>query len=147
MQWSAETYYRLLGQYEALHHKLIIICICYEYSLFRGCLKSEPAQRAAVPARRRLEPARTARRRVIRRTRMTLIARQTAFSEVGRLDLGLGRLEDGVLCECCPDRECRGEGFEFRVFGRNHHALAFGELAGELTVPGRQVVDQARRFP
>src|ERR1700761_9560391 len=59
VRWNAETHYRLLGQYEALNHKLMIICICYEVSVQR--VSETPAGPACCCAGAAAGPARTAR--------------------------------------------------------------------------------------
>ena len=58
-----------------------------------------------------------------------------------RLDLGFGRLEDRVPVRACPGGERRAEIFVVGVFGGDHQALPFGQLGGEGSVLGGQVLD------
>ena len=65
-----------------------------------------------------------------------------AFQDLWRrLDLGFGRLEDGVPVRACPGGEGRAEVFVVGVFGGDHQALPFSQLAGEGAVLGGQVGD------
>jgi len=59
----------------------------------------------------------------------------------GRLDLGLGRLENRVRVESLPGRERGPVVFVVGVFGGDLQALALGQLVGELAVPGGQVAE------
>jgi hypothetical protein len=49
----------------------------------------------------------------------------------GRLDLGLGRLQDRVFARAGPGREGGAEVLVVGVFGGNHQALPFGQFVGE----------------
>ena len=64
----------------------------------------------------------------------------------GWLDLGLGRLEDGVPGGCGPGRERLAEVAVTGVFGGGHQALPVGQLFGEYVVLGGQVGDPLDRF-
>ena len=57
---------------------------------------------------------------------------------LGRVDLRPWRLEDGILSGLRPCGECRAAVFEVGVFGKDHQALPFSQLADELAVPIRQ---------
>src|SRR5439155_14095965 len=61
-------------------------------------------------------------------------------------DLGLGRLQDGVLSRSWPGRERLAEVSVAGILGRDRLALPFGERVGERLVGGGQVVDPLARL-
>src|SRR5689334_15321023 len=63
----------------------------------------------------------------------------------GWLDLGRGRLEDGVPGGCGPGRERLAEVAVTGVFGGEHDALPVGQLFGEYVVLGGQLGDPLGR--
>jgi len=61
-------------------------------------------------------------------------------------DLGLGRLQDGILSRSWPGRKRLAEVPVVGILGRDRLALPFGERVGERLVAGSQVFDPLARL-
>jgi hypothetical protein len=70
-----------------------------------------------------------------------VVARDAFQYPFGRLDLGLGRLQDRVSVGAGPGGEGGAEVLVVGIFGGDHQALPFGQLVGEGAVLRSQVRD------